>query len=67
MTVTGENDNLKLIGFRADEGLDEELAEIAWRNRMSKSELLRDICEHAVDNIDQIVEDDSSAPEPADA
>lgn len=38
----------KLIGFRSDWRMDEQLTEIADREGVSKSALLRDICQRAI-------------------
>ncbi|WP_323192438.1 hypothetical protein [Halostella sp. PRR32] len=58
--------DLEFIGFRAESQLDNELRDLAYEHKMTKSELLRQVCQYGVDHIDQILNGDSEA-EPADA
>jgi hypothetical protein len=62
--VSEEGSELEFIGFRAEASLDQDLRNLAYENKMTKSELLRQICEYGVEHINQIVDGEA---EPTDA
>jgi len=53
--VPPDDSEMNFVGFRADTDLDTQIEDIAWENRMSKSELLRHFCRHGVEHADEIL------------
>ena len=58
-SVTKKEQGLEFVGFRVEPQLDEELTDLAWENRMNKSELIREICRYGVENFDDVLDEDS--------
>lgn len=58
-SVTDGEQGLEFVGFRVEPALDEELTDLAWENRMNKSELIRQICRYGVENFDDVLDDET--------
>ncbi len=56
-TVPRDDSEMNFVGFRVNPSLDSQIEDLAWDNRMSKSELLRHFCRHGVENADEILAD----------
>ena len=52
-----KDSELEFVGFRVEEDLDATLEDLAWENRISKSELLRQFCRHGVEHADEILDE----------
>lgn len=61
--MSHEDSEMNFVGFRVGDDLDDDLDDLAWANRMSKSELLRQFCKHGVEHADEILDESDGDPD----
>lgn len=62
--VDTRDDRNPTIEFMVTPSLRDEIEEIAWENKMTKSELMRALTRAGVERVDEVLDDDDGAVRP---